>query len=178
VKRGLSLFLAAAFLAACGSDDGDDGARTGTTTAAAEPAEPVRFKSDRIPFTFEYPQDFAAEKQPRARVLARVGVERGRRLNAIQVRRTARGELRPKRYLDEFKRDLEGTVRTVATREERIGGLDVGVLAVEDSDFTSSSYFFTGAGQTWQLECIADSEHRQVIEEACRTALASVEFAR
>jgi hypothetical protein len=43
-------------------------------------------------------------------------------------------------------------------------------------EFTSSSYFFKGAGRTWQIECIADAEHRAQIEAACRTALESVQF--
>lgn len=175
MKRRLSLFLAAALLAACGSDDGGDDERVETTPPTPELA---RFESNRIAFTFEYPEDFAAETHPRKEILARVGVKRGERLNAIQVRRTARRELEPERYLDEFKRDLEGTVRTVETHEERIGDLEVGALEVETADFTSSSYFFPGAGQTWQVECSADSEHREEIEAACRTALESVEFAR
>jgi hypothetical protein len=180
VKRGLSLFLAAALLAACGSDDGDEGGdreRVETTGATAD-VDAVRFESPRVPFTFEYPGDLEAEKHPRGGMLARVAVERGEQLNAIEVRRTARTKLAPKRYLDEFKRDLEGTVRRVSTREERIGELGMGVLEAEDSEFTSSSYFFTGAGQTWQVECIADPEHRPQIETACRTALESVDFDR
>jgi hypothetical protein len=103
-------------------------------------------------------------------------VKPGARLNAIQVRRTARRELGPERYLDEFERDLEGSAENVATREERIGDLEAGVLEVEDGDFTSTSYFFTGAGRTWQVECIADPAHEAQIETACRIALESVDF--
>jgi len=181
VLRAFSLFLVALLAAGCGSDDrGEDG--------GAEPATPAaglaRFESPRIGFTFDYPEDLTAEKRPRERVLARVGVERGSHLNAIKVRRTARRELEPERYLDEFERDFERTVGTVEKREERIGALDTGVLEFEDAvqrggemvEFTSSSYFFKGAGRTWQIECIADAEHRAQIEAACRTALESVQF--
>ena len=136
----------------------------------------LRFESDRIPFTFEYPDDLAADKSPPKGTLARVAVKPGARLNAIKVRQTARSELGPERYLDEFQRDFEGSAASVATREERIGDLDAGVLEVEESDFTSTSYFFTGAGRTWQVECIADAAHAQQIEAACRTALESVDF--
>lgn len=177
MKRGLALFLAAALLAACGSGDGDEnGAARDDVKTTPAGADVIRLESDRIAFTFEYPDDLTAEKRRPAGILARVSVEPGERLNAVQVRRTARTELPPKRYLDEFKRDLQGTARRVETREERISGLEAGVLEVEDSDFTSTSYFFTGDGQTWQLECIADPEHREQIEAACRTALDSVEF--
>jgi hypothetical protein len=182
VKRALSLFLVALAAAGCGSDDGDEGDRS----EAPPPAGGLtRFESPRIAFTFDYPQDFVAEKRPREQVLARVGVERGSRLNAIKVRRTARRALSPDRYLGDFQRDFARTVGTVEKREERVGDLDAGVLEFDDSveqdgekaEFRSSSYFFTGAGQTWQIECIADAEHRAVIDAACRTALESVDFA-
>jgi hypothetical protein len=186
VKRVLWLGLAVAIAAGCGGDDGDDkdgGDRAETPSAGSDLA---RFESPRIAFTFEYPEDFIAEKRPRERVLARVGIERGSRLNAIKVRRTANSELEPDRYLDEFQRDFERTVGAVEKRRERVGDLDTGVLEFEDSvkrggetvGFKSSSYFFKGGGQTWQLECIADDEHRDEIDGACRTALESVNFAR
>ena len=184
MKRALPVLLAAALLAACGSDD-DDGNRNGERAETAPAAsELARFESPRIGFTFEYPAEFAAEKRPRERVLARVGIERGSRLNAIKVRRTAARELGPERYLDEFQRDFERTVGAVEKREERIGQLDMGVLEFEDTverggqivEFTSSSYFFTGAGRTWQLECIADTAHRAEIDAACRIALESLDF--
>jgi hypothetical protein len=172
VKKGLALLLAVAFLPGCGSDDGDDETAAETTQPTAGRAV---FESNRIGFRFEYPDDLV-EDRPRPPVLARVAAERGARLNAIQVRRTARRELRPARYLDEFRRDLENSVETAETREERVGDLDVGVLEVEGKGFASSSYFFTGAGRTWQLECLADDDHRAKIDAACRIALGSIEF--
>jgi hypothetical protein len=173
VQRGLALLLAGAIVAGCNSDDGDE--RTAVETAPAA-GDRLRLESNRIPFTFEYPSDLTAEKNPPRGTLARVSVKPRARLNAIQVRRTARRALGPARYLDEFKRDLEGSAESVATREERIGDLATGVLTVEDSNFTSTSYFFTGAGRTWQVECIADPAHEQQIEAACRIALDSVDF--
>jgi hypothetical protein len=116
------------------------------------------------------------DRTPRQPVLARVAVKRRARLNSIQVRQTARRELHPTRYLDEFRRDLERSVERVETREDRIGDLDVGVLEVEGRGFTSSSYFFAGAGRTWQLECLSDDEHRARIDEACRIALGTIAF--
>ena len=177
----LSLLLAAALLVGCGSDEDDNGDRTEAPPPAAGL---VRFESERIGFTFDYPESFVAQKRPREGVLARVGVERGSRLNAIKVRRTARRELDPDRYLAEFQRDFERSVGTVDRREERIGDLEAGVLEFDDTlkrgarevRFTSASYFFSGGGQTWQLECISDEAHREEIERACKVALGSVAF--
>jgi len=181
MQRALPTCLALVLLAGCGSDGDDETDRAETTPGATRTAV---FESGRIPFTFEYPKGFAAERRPRERVLARVGVERGARMNAIKVRRTARRELGPERYLDEFQRDFERTVGTVEKREERIGDKEMGVLEFTDTveraggtvEFTSASYFFAGAGQTWQIECIADAEHRAEVEAACRDALESVAF--
>jgi hypothetical protein len=175
VNRALPFLLVAVIAAGCGSDDGDSEEPAKDEPAAGDVAV---LESPRIAFTFEYPDDLDPERRPRSGTLARVAVKRGHRLNAVQVRRTSPVPLAPRRYLDEFKRDLAREGRTVTTREERIGDRDMGVLEVEARDFTSSSYFFTGAGQTWQVECIADAEHRAEIDAACRTALESVEFAR
>ena len=172
MKRGLWLAFAVLLLQGCGSDDDPVETRH-------EVVEQHRtFASPRIPFTFDYPKDLVAEKKPREDVLAEVAVERGSRLNAIKVRRTARRELEPGRYLEEFRRDFERSVGAVEKRRERIGDLDMGVLEFETPKFGSSSYFFTGGGQTWQVECIADAQHRAEIAAACKTALESVDFRR
>ncbi len=173
MQKGLALFLAAVFLPGCGSDDSDQDTAAETTEP---PAGRAVFESNRIGFTFQYPDDLVVDRPPRSGALARVAVKRRAELNAIQVRQTARRELRPSRYLDEFRRDVEASVDRVDTREEQVGELDVGVLEVTGTDFTSSSYFFTGAGRTWQLECLSDDQHRAKIDQACRVALESIEF--
>lgn len=184
MKSAIPLVVVAALLAGCGSDEGDG------TDARDRPGAPARaldtnvFRSDGIAFTFEYPEELSARTKPQGEVLGQVSLHRGARLNAIKVRRTADRALGPDRYLDEFQRDFSRAVGEVEKRRERIGGLEVGVLAFDDTvarsgetvAFSSSSYFFTGAGKTWQVECIADAEHRDEIEDACRAALESVRF--
>jgi hypothetical protein len=142
------------------------------------------FEAGAVGFTFEYPKDFAAEAKPGEQVLGQVSLEPRGALNALKIRETADRELQPKDYLDEFRRDFARTVGEVEKRTEMIGELETGVLVFEDSvrqdgetvEFTSSSYFFKGAGRTWQLECIADDDHREEIDSACGAALDSIEF--
>lgn len=178
MKRPLFLLVSAALIVGCGGGGDDD---DGPQEPAAETAT---FESDEIAFTFEYPRELEARTRPDGPVLGQVAIERDAVINGIKVRRTADRELERERYLDEFERDFERTVGDVEQREERVGDLDLGVLEFEDSaplegeqtTFTSTSYFFAGGGDTWQVECIADEQHRDRIEDACRTALESVEF--
>lgn len=167
-------------VAGCGSDS--DGGDADPPTPSNPDAEV--FQSEEVGFTFEYPREYVVQKERKGGVLAQVSIEPGARLNAIKVRRTASQELGPDRYLDEFQRDFAETVGEVEKREDTIGGLDVGILEFEHTvrlggkrvRFGSSSYFFTGAGKTWQLECIADKKRRKEIAAACRAALDSVRF--
>jgi hypothetical protein len=190
VKRTLTLAAVVVLMAACGSDEEDagdgEGEREARTETSAPAPETALLRSDAIGFTFQYPKELEAESAPSGDVLAQVSVEPGGRLNAIKVRQTADRELGPERYLDVFRRDFAKAVGRVEKREERIGTLETGVLEFEHSlemagesvEFTSSSYFFAGAGSTWQVECIADAGHREQIADACRAALESVEFKR
>ena len=177
--------LAAAALAACGSDDDTDTAAK--TTAERKPApapDTAVFDSRAVGFTFEYPKDYAAQTKPDGEVLGQVSVEDGEPINAIKVRETAARPLGPERYLDEFQRDFERSVGEVEKSRRKIAGRETGVLEFEDTveldgeevEFRSASYFFAGGGKTWQVECIADEEHREEIERTCQLVLESVQF--
>jgi hypothetical protein len=164
-------------IAGCGGDDGDGDSAADPTTASPDVAV---FDGPEVGFTFEYPKEFAAQTAPRRQVLGQVSVEPNARFNAIKIRQTAEQELETDRYLDEFQRDFSRTVGKVEKRKETIGELQAGVLSFDDSvkgtRFTSTSYFFTGGGGTWQVECIADTQHRSEIDDACMAALESIEF--
>ena len=186
MKRTLTAVLVAVLLAGCGSDDdgADDGEQRGPTTAetAAPRPETALFDSAEIGFTFRYPRDLVRERARGA--LGQVSLERGSFFNAVKVREAADRELDLERYLDDFRRDFARRVGKVEKRVETIEDLEVGVLEFEDShqgkgeriEFSSVSYFFKGAGRTWQVECVAETENRGEIATACRTALESIEF--
>lgn len=185
MKRRTTILLAAALLAGCAGGDSDDKDENGGGTDTPAPASDVAvFESPEIGFNFEYPKDWAADKRPDDQVLAQVSLEAGEPLNAIKIRKTADQELGTDRYLDEFQRDFARTVGKVDKREQTIGNIDMGVLEFEDSveqlgqpvDFSSVSFFFPGGGKTWQVECIADSDHESEIDEACKAALESISF--
>ena len=189
MKRAVTVVVTAALLAGCGSDDdGENGDTVAETTpdtsvqTAAPAPDTAVFRADGVGFTFEYPKEYVRGEP--AGALGQVSPERGEFFNAIKVRQAADRELRPERYLEDFRRDFARRVGRVELRIETIGDLEAGVLEFRDSDrargkrtdFTSTSYFFTGAGRTWQLECVAEAEQREEIEAACQRALESIEF--
>lgn len=188
MKTAVTAVLVAVLLAGCGSDDdGDEKADSGTVDTAERsdpPVASVRFRSPAIGFTFLYPKNFVRETP--AGVLAQVAPRRREFFNAIKVRQAADRELAPERYIEDFRRDFERRVARVEKRMETVGELEIAVLEFRDShrrkgratDFTSTSYFFAGAGRTWQVECVAEPKREARIDAACRRALESVRFKR
>ena len=180
--RAVSAALAALLLAACGSDDGGRDGRQEPAPDRSGPRPPTaRLDSKAIGFTFEYPKRFAVRRGGGA--LVHATRRRGDLFNGIKVRRVA-GAKPPRRYVEDFRRDFAREVGDVEQRRERFGRLDVAVLEFTDDRerrgervaFTSTSHFFSGAGGTWQVECVADEKHLAQIRRACRTALSTVRF--
>lgn len=175
MKRAVFAVAAALLLAACGSDDDrvdGDGTTTRGERAAPRPAT-ARLDAKRVGFTFEYPARFAVSRGSGA--IVRVSRRRGDRFNTINVRRVA-GPNPPRGYVDDFRRDFAREVGEVGKRRERFGDLEVVVLEFTEPAFSSRSHFFTGAGGTWQVECVAGREHRAQMDRACKIALGSVRF--
>ena len=189
MKRTVTAVVVAALLGACGSDDedADDNpttAETNVETVAPAPApDKAVFRAGDVGFTFEYPKDYV--RQEPAGTLGQVAPERGQFFNAIKVREAADRELEPERYLEDFRRDFARRVGNVERRMETFGEIETGVLEFEDShrtkggervEFTSTSYFFTGAGRTWQVECVAEADQEEEIDSACEAALESLRW--
>ena len=180
--RAVSAALAALLLVACGSDEsGPDERSEPPPDRSAPRPQTARLESKRIGFTFEYPKRFAVRRGGGA--LVQVTRPRGDAFSGIKVRRVASAKP-PRRYVEDFRRDFAREVGDVEQRRERFGRLEVAVLEFTDTrerrgeqvQFTSTSHFFSGAGGTWQVECVADREHVAQIEAACKIALSSVRF--
>lgn len=188
VRHGAVALALAAGLGACG--DGESGkpgaATTGTATTAAGPT----FRAADVGFTFSYPKGFKQVDEPNdGKVLAEVTPTPGDVKNAIKVRKTGDTELPFASYAPQFRSQFEAQLGVkLSQREETHGGISFGVLewskpfAYTDlgqrktTRLSSASWFFAGAGKTWQIECISDSDHRAEIDAACRQAIGSIRF--
>lgn len=175
----LAVLLALA-LAGCGGG-GDKGGAGESGKTSGRPASP-RFTATDVAFSFEYPRDFKKVDQPNdGEVLAEVNPTPGDVKNGIKIRKTSEKELPFASYSGQFLNQFKDQLGVrIDRRTERHSGLDVGVLewekAFQGTRLHSASYFFSGGGKTWQLECISDTAHRAPIRAACAQALGSLKF--
>lgn len=174
-------------LSACG---GSDEKEKDSGKATAEPPKGPNFKAADVGFTFSYPSGLEQVDEPNdGKVLASVTPTPNDPNNGIKVRKTAEKVLPFASYASQIKGQFEEQLATKLTqREEKRGSLDVGVLewrkAYEKEELGqkktvrlhSISYFFTGGGKTWQVECLSGQEQRAVIDKACKQALDSIKF--
>lgn len=180
-------------VAGCGSDDGGSGPSGGggsTTTDAAAQPDGNRFEAADVGFTFAYPDGFEQVDEPDdGKVVASVTPTPNDVKNGIKIRKTAEQELEFSSYGDNLRSQFEEQLGIkIAQSEETHSGISFGVMdwskpfTYEDlgeektTRLRSTSYFFAGGGDTWQIECISDSEHRTQIEQACEQALESIDF--
>lgn len=169
MRRSGALALAAAALLVAGC--GGDAKRGDSGRTLADPA---------LPFTFRYPAAFRATTRDRGSVLALVALDAR---NALAVRRTSARALDPDQYLASLREDFERQGFKVTERREEHAGQQMGVLgftipasnpaAGGRGDLRTTSYFFTAAGRTWQLEC-RSAARRPAVDRACATALSSL----
>ncbi len=152
---------------------GDDGS-SGTPPEGSQP-----FSHGEVPFTFEYPDTFAAtppEELP-AGFLAVLGIGP---VSFIDVRLTDNGE----RSDDDIIRNVLPRLHTPNTLVVETGTIqldgDSGVTAVvTDStgeELTLSRLtFFRAGGRTWELGCQSRQEDQEVMDAACTQMLATFE---
>lgn len=150
-------------------DEKDDAS---TTTPPANTATFKTFSRPDVPFTFQYPANFAENEGPAGFVwIAGVGP-----YDILNVKRIA-NEPRPVDRLRKDSRDSlsarpdlkilgEGTDTRDGVNMVRF---DVETI-VDGKTLRSALYYFTAAQVTWQFECGSESE-RAVIDAACAQAL-------
>jgi hypothetical protein len=187
LRSPIAAVLVVVWLAGCGgSDDEGKPARKATK----EPVAETTFKARDVGFTFSYPRGFEQVDEPNdGKVLASVTPTPNDPNNGVKVRLTSERELPFASYAAQLRSQFEDQLATkISQRQEKRRELDVGVLEwrkattqtnlgeEETVRLHSTSYFFTGAGKTWQVECLSSEEHRADIEKACRQALGSIEF--
>jgi hypothetical protein len=167
-RSAAAAFAAALALAGCG------GGKHGPP--------PPTLHAPRLPFTFQYPNDFRPSAPAAGPVLALVALDPR---DALAVRRTSTRELDPDQYLAGLHAAFVHQGLRVVERRERHSGRDMGVLAVDvpasnpaaggGARLHTTSYFFAGGGGTWQLECRATSR-AVAVARACRLALGTLRF--
>jgi hypothetical protein len=162
-------------LAGCGGGGG-----SGTTSESGAKT----FNAPDVAFTFEIPEGLTQSNQDMDKVLARVSPDPSDVNSAIKIRQASAQELPHSAYLDQFRRQFQQQVGPVAKAMERHSDIQMGVLSFdqpvtlrgERTRVNSKSYFFTGGGKTWQLECVSTSKHKAKVDAACRQAIDSIKF--
>ena len=144
---------------------------------------------DRLPFTFELPQNLKKRQLKEgdfqgSRPLFAYGVDR---LNFIDVRRHAARQL-PLATVDlEVKRILSQR-GSAGLRSKREKHGDSDMVVFEEVENTvggeppagkrtkSKLYFFAGGGGTWEIECQSTEDQAEAIADGCKKAVDSVSF--
>ena len=160
-----------AVLGACGSSDSGD--------------ETQKVSSPKIPFTFELPKEF--KKTPvtpgssqGAPPIVAYGLDK---LNLIDVRQSATKELSLDSVSAQIKTSLAqlGFANEQGKREKH-GDTEMVVFSVDNkvsgTKTTSTLYFFTGGGGTWEIECQSTPPKADQVSEACTTAVDSLTFTK
>ena len=173
MRSGLPTFLlcglGALALAGCGSGGGSD---------------ETSFEATDVAFTFEHPAEFKQDDADDGKVLARLELDPNQPNDAIKVRQTSARELPLSAFLDTFQRQFSAQVGPVRKRTEKHADREMGVLQFGQSiteqgkrvRATSTSYFFSGGGKTWQLECVSTGAEKPKVDAACKQAVDSVAF--
>lgn len=154
--------------------DGDDKNDTSTETTLAgdapiEPLAPQQLSLTGVPFTFEYPGEFAPAETLPIGYLAILGIDP---INFIDVRLTAETELTDDQITGQIGTALDtATTDVIGTSTRTVGDLTVFSFDVTDdsgAEPTSSRLnFFRAAGQTWELGCQWNTAGETTIDDAC-----------
>lgn len=150
-----------------GSDSAED-------PSAGEPAAagPLVFRQSGVPFTFDYPEQFAPADPP-AGILWVAGISP---VDIVDVRRVADREFSTqgmRTVYGTILRDLDGVdVLGSETRQTGVGEVVIFDVANESTlPLRSRLGYLAFAGSTWQIECQSQAEHQTEIDDACELVL-------
>lgn len=172
-----ALIVAIALLFVGGGDDDKDDAAPQTTQTGETPGDtnsteslpPQQLAVEDVPFTFEYPGEFAPATTLPSGYLAILGIDP---INFIDVRRTAEEEFTDEQLTDVIGAALDtDTTDVLGTSTRTLGGLTVVSFDVTDGSgaepTTSRLNFFRAGGQTWELGCQWNAAGEATIDAAC-----------
>ena len=165
----LAALALALLVAACG---GGDDTPPGT-----------RVEPKGVPFTFIVPDDFRNRRvRPRfSRGSKPLAVYALDPWNLVDVRKSADRAI----ALDDVATQIEGSLKELGfpkakAKRESHGGRDYVVFTVANTiggrPTTSTVYFFSGAGGTWEVECQSTTEHADRVNKACDGVVRSIRF--
>ena len=142
---------------------------TATTGLQEELPETIAFELADVPFTFDYPGNFAAAETLPTGYLAILGVDP---INFIDVRLTAEEELSDEAITDEIGPALETDTTDVLGQSSRtVNGVSIISFEVVDNSgaepTTSRLNFVRAGGRTWELGCQSNAAGADLIDDAC-----------
>lgn len=158
-------------------DDDKDASPQSNPTNATLHAQTLKVAT--IPFSFEYPGNFASAPNPPG-VLWLAGISP---VDLMSVRYVASREYKDQGKLtSDMRRGIEkpGTMQIASQTTGTAGGKPTVNFTVTTTaagkPLQSRLIFFSDAGKTWQLECQSQQSGRDFIDAACNRALETLTF--
>lgn len=150
-------------------DDEKESTTPGTKTPTVQ-----TFKLSGVPFTFQYPANFAKVQAPEGFIWI-AGISP---VDILDLRRTDAKEFSARSLpgLMSARLKAQEGVTIVGSGQEKVAGLDVATFTVESGTTTplrSKLIYFSSGGSTWQLECQSQESNRAAIDVACAQALST-----
>lgn len=151
-------------------DEGDPKA----TAVTAPPATAQTFELEGVPFTFQYPANFAKVQAPEG-FLWIAGISP---VDILDLRRIDSQEFSARSLpgLMSTRLKAQEGITIVGSGQDKVAGLDVATFTVDSGTTTplrSKLVYFSTGGSTWQLECQSQESNRAEIEIACAQALST-----
>lgn len=152
--------------------DDDNDAEPGDK-ASNTPLTEQTFEVSGVPFTFQYPGNFAPAEAPED-IIWVAGISP---VDIIDVKRISDKEIGPVKLKSLVRSTLEDSagVTISAQGTAKAGTTDLVTFVVDNAasgtSLRSDLYYFVADGSTWQLECQSQADNRATIDSACSRAI-------